>query len=65
MSFGTDSEISNRSLRPAERFFEAMRIFSMPPVVLEEGQTSASLNAAFLGPSGPSESKDIALHHDE
>jgi hypothetical protein len=42
-----------------------MRIFSMPPAVLEEGQTSASLNAAFLGPRGPSESKDIALHHDE
>jgi hypothetical protein len=44
---------------------QAMRIFSVPPVVLEAGQTSASLNAALHGPGGPSESKDIALRHDE
>jgi hypothetical protein len=42
-----------------------MRIFSVPPVVLEAGQTRASLNAAFPGPSEPSENKDIALRYDE
>jgi hypothetical protein len=42
-----------------------MRIFSVPPVVLEAGQTQASLNAAFPGPSRPSENKDIALRYDE
>jgi hypothetical protein len=59
------SQIEGRTQLTSLKQDQAMRIFSVPPVVLEAGQTRASLNAAFSGPGGPSENKDIALRYDE
>jgi hypothetical protein len=59
------SQLEERTQPTSLKQDQAMRIFSVPPFVLEAGQTRASLNATLPGPSGPSENKDIALRYDE